>query len=39
MVVLDNGCLRECLHGSLSVETFGAGILVSKSLLLLLLFR
>lgn len=29
MVVLDNGCLRECLHGSFSVETFGAGILVS----------
>ena len=38
MVLLDNGCLKERLLGSLSVEPFGAGILVSKSFLLLLLF-
>ena len=39
MVVLDNGCLKERLLGSLCVDPFGAGILVSKSFLLLLLFR
>ena len=38
MVLLDNGCLKERLLGSLSVEPFGAGILVLKSFLLLLLF-